>query len=173
MCIVLWLHHFSSFSRQVILPRALNPWALALAAFFLEKCSQSSTCCHLCKLCPSFSSQCMCSCCMPLVAIRPFAANLESKFKHSKSSVLSLQITPYVSCLLFFKVFFFLRYKLTKVYCNNAVVVLMEQRSTIIISAWILIPDLHNVWTTSVLTNKQHDVVTFCFFLTDTMSNSF
>lgn len=85
MCIVLWLHHFLPFSHQVILPTGLNSWALALAAFFLEKCSQSSACCHLCKLWPCFSYQCMCSCCMPLVTHNAvlFTINLKSKFEMS------------------------------------------------------------------------------------------
>lgn len=93
------------FSYQVTLPSELNPWAFALAAFFLEKYSQSSTCCHLCKLWPSFSYQCMCSCCMSLVAVRLFATNLESKFEPSQ--VFTLHITPYVSYLLFSQCFFF------------------------------------------------------------------
>lgn len=95
---------FLPFSHQVILPRGLNSWALALAAFFLEKCSQSSTCCHLCKLCPSFSYHCMCSCCMPLVTVRLFATNPESKLEFFQDLVLTLHITPHISCLLFLKV---------------------------------------------------------------------
>lgn len=170
---------FLPFSHQVILPRGLNPWAPAIAAFFLEKCSQSSTCCHLCKLCPSFSYQCMCSRCMPLVTVRLFATNLESKFKLSQG-LLSFITSNNTLCILFaiFQsfFFFFLRYKLTKVYCNNAVIVLMEQSTNIIwfISTRIIIPNLPNVWTTVVLTNKQHDmVVVFFCFLTSTVSNSF
>lgn len=90
------------FSHQVILPRELNSWALALAAFFLEKCSQSSTCCHLCKLWPSFSYHCMCSCCMPLVTVRLFATNLESQFEFFQGSCF---VTFYNNFCILFAVF--------------------------------------------------------------------
>lgn len=103
---------FLPFSHQVILPRGLTSWALALAAFFLEKCSQSSTCCHLCKLWPSFSYHCMCSCCMPLVTVRLFATNLESKFELFQG--LSFVIS-YNTLRILFAVF----WKLSKVQINT------------------------------------------------------
>lgn len=69
-CALLW-HHFLPFLHQLILPTGLSLWALAFAAFFLEKFCQSLAC--ICEIWPCFSCHCMCSCCMPFATVISFS----------------------------------------------------------------------------------------------------
>lgn len=70
-------------------------------------------------------------------------------------------MTPCIACLLFSESHS--RCKLTQLYCNNPVVILMEQSRVSGFSARIIIPYLPTSGTSSTLTNKQHVMVDFFF----------